>query len=208
MQITKRVRAKKTSKGSSTHKTNRGIAAMSSVKYAITTIVVICAVILVALTVMGPKIGLQTPPIEPKALHHVENMHFLDKDESIQAYKATSYYSYNSAVVVTNKRIFAFYRNKVISSIPLDKITMVLIKDSELGHQEVMISAQADGVIGLDLHHSDVAKLLSILHVPSNMIKHYNKHDMKEAVKAKNNTPVLKTPAATKPAPAALPAKQ
>lgn len=86
-----------------------------------------------------------------------------------------------------------------------------MIKDSELGHQEVLISAQADGVIGLDLHHSDVAKLITMLHVPTTIIKHFNKHDVKEALKPKSEKPVMKNPGAAKPAqqkPAALPAKQ
>lgn len=175
MQITKRVRAKKI---------NRGLAAMSSVKYAVTAIVVVCAVILVGLTALGPKIGLQTAPIEPKAAEHIQNLHFLHPGEKLLAFKATSYYSYKSGVVVTDKRIFAYYRDKLITSIPLDKISMVLVKDSELGHQEVLVSAQSDGVIGLDLHHSDVVKFVGLLHVSGNIIKHYSKHDVQEAVKS------------------------
>lgn len=161
---------------------------MSSVKYAITTIVIVCAVILVGLTVMGPKIGFQTPPIEPKALDHISKMHFLNPDETIQGYKATSYYSYNSGVVVTNKRIFAFYHDKVVGAIPLDGITMVMVKDTELGHQEVLVSGQTQGVIGLDLHHSDVGKLITLLHVPTSLIKYYTKHDVREAMKTAPNT--------------------
>lgn len=178
MQKAKRVSAKKTSRRAK--KINRGITAMTSLKYAVTTIVVVCAVILVVLTALGPKIGLQTPPIEPKAMEYINKNHFLTPGETISAYKATSYYSYNSGVVVTDKRIFAFYRNKIITSIPLNSITMVLVKDTELGHQEVMLSAQADGVIGLDLYHSDVNKFIQVLHVPATMIKHYTKHDIRD----------------------------
>lgn len=182
MPKTKRASAKKTSRR--IKKINRGIAAMTSLKYAVTTIVVVCALILVVLTALGPRIGLQLPPIEPKAMEHIEKMKFLNQGEKIEAYKATSYYSYNSAVVVTDKRVFAFYRNKIITSIPLNKISLVLVKDTELGHQEVMISAQVDGVIGLDLYHSDVQKFLKVLKVNPNMVKHYNKHDVKEGMMA------------------------
>lgn len=157
---------------------------MSSVKYAITTIVVVCAVILVALTVMGPKLGLQTPPIEAKAMQHLEKMNILMPKETIQGYKATSYYSYNSAVVVTDKRIFAFYRDKVLTSVPLNKITMVIVKDTELGHREVLVSAQEDGVIGVDLYHTDVEKFLDMLHVAKNKVKFFNKHEIKESLEA------------------------
>ncbi|HSX20523.1 MAG TPA: hypothetical protein VLG38_05315 [Gammaproteobacteria bacterium] len=155
---------------------------MASLKYAVTTIVIVCAVILVALTALGPKIGLQTPPIEPKAMEYLKKMNFLQPGENIEGYKATSYYSYSSGVVVTDKRVFGFYRNRVITSIPLNKITMVLVKDTELGHQEVLISAQADGVIGLDLYHSDVDKFINMLHVPATIIKHFTKHDIREAL--------------------------
>ena len=167
---------------------------MSSVKYAVTTIIVVCAVILVALTVMGPKIGLQTPPIEPKAIEYLSKAHFLNPGEKLAAYKATSYYSYSSAIVVTDKRIFAFHHDKIITSIPLDKISMVMVKESELGHQEVLVSAQADGVIGLDLHHSDVAKFVSLLHVSTNIIKHFSKHDVQEAISMPATLPAV-TPA-------------
>lgn len=175
------------------------IKAMSSLKYAVTSIVILCAVILIVLTVLGPKVGLQTPPIEPKAKAYLDKMNFIKPGEKIEGYKATSYYSYNSGVVVTNKRIFAFYRNKEITSIPLNKITMVLIKDTELGHQEVMISAQYDGVIGLDLHHGDVNKFIQMLHVPASIIKHYSKHDIREAVKIPSAQPHNALPAKTKP---------
>lgn len=195
MTTTKRASAKKTTSAKGTkNKKHRGLAAMTSLKYAVTTIVVVCAVILVVLTALGPKVGLQTPPIEPKAKAYLEKMNFIKKDEKIEGYKATSYYSYNSGIVVTNKRIFAFNRNKEISSIPLNKITLVLVKDTELGHQEVIISAQYDGVIGLDLHHSDVSKFLDMLHVSNSIIKHYSKHDVREAM-----IPVKSQPAPAKP---------
>ena len=182
MTTTKRASAKKTSTKGTTNKKHRGIAAMTSLKYAVTTIVVVCAVILVVLTALGPKVGLQTPPIEHKAKAYLEKMHFIRTGEKIEGYKATSYYSYNSGIVVTDKRIFAFSRDRVISSIPLNKISLVLVKDTELGHQEVVISAQFDGVIGLDLHHSDVNKFLNMLHVKPALIKHYSKHDVREAI--------------------------
>src|SRR5579872_5191167 len=186
MTTKKRASREKTTKGSKSAK--RGSAAMSklkamsSLKYAVTTIILVCAAILIVLTALGPKIGLQTPPIEPKAMAYLEKMHFVKPGEKIQAYKATSYYSYSSGVVVTDKRIFGFYRNRVATSIPLNKITMVLVKDSELGHQEVIVSAQQDGVIGLDLHHGDVHKFLDMLHVSPNIVKHYTKHDIREAI--------------------------
>ncbi len=178
MTKTKRASAKKTT----SVKSPKGKEAMTSLKYAVTTIVILCAVILIVLTAMGPKMGLQTPPIEPKAKEVITKMKFLGPNEKIEGYKSTSYYSYNSGVVVTDQRIFAFYRNKIITSIPLNKISMVLVKDTELGHQEVLISAQSDGVIGLDLHHSDVKKFVSLLHVSKDIIKHYSKHDIREAL--------------------------
>lgn len=155
---------------------------MSSLKYAVTTIVLVCAIILIVLTALGPKVSLQTPPIEPKAKEYISKMKFLGPKEKIEGYKATSYYSYSSGVVITNERIFAFSRDKVITSIPLNKITLVLVKETELGHQEILISAQSDGVIGLDLHHSDVQKFIDLLHVSPNIIKHYSKHDIRDAI--------------------------
>lgn len=166
------------------------LGAMSSLKYAVTTIVIVCAMILIVLTALGPKVGLQTPPIEPKAQEYLSKMKFLSPDEKVVGYKATSYYSYNSGIVVTDKRIFAFYRNKILTSIPLNKITLLLVKDTELGHQEVLISAEYDGVIGLDLYHSDVNKFIDMLHIQNkNIIKHYSKHDVREALMAKTPTP-------------------
>lgn len=199
MTTKKRASAKKTKSSSNSFK--RGLAAMSnlkamsSLKYAVTTIVVVCAVILIVLTALGPKVGLQTPPIEPKAMEYLEKMNFIKPGEKIEGYKATSYYSYNSGVVVTNKRIFAFYRNKEITSIPLNKITVVLVKDTELGHQEVLISAQYDGVIALDLHHGDVNKFIEMLKVPATMVKHYTKHDIREALTVHPSKATTATPA-------------
>lgn len=202
MTTKKRASREKTTK--STKSSNKGAAAMSkltamsSLKYAVTTIIVVCAAILIVLTALGPKIGLQTVPIEPKAMAYLDKMKFVKEGERIEAYKATSYYSYNSGVVVTDKRIFAFYRNKIATSIPLSKITMVLVKDSELGHQEVLISAQQNGVIALDLHHGDVSKFLRLIHASPSIVKHYSKHDIREAI----TVPAAKQPAATLPAPA------
>jgi len=164
-----------------THK-KRGLTAMK-LRYAITGVIVVCAVILGILTAMGPKLSLQTPPIEAKAMQQIEKMHLLQAGEVLEGYKATSYYTYNSGVVITNKRVISFYKDRV-SSIPLDKITMVIVKDTELGHQEVLISAEADGVIGFEMYHTDVEKLINMLHVPDSIVKHYARSDIKAAREA------------------------
>jgi hypothetical protein len=193
MQKTKRVSAKKPIK---TKQSQRGVANMS-LKYAISIIVVVCAIIIGILAAIGPKLGLQTPPIEEKALTNIERMHFLAGGEQIAAFKATSYYNYKSGIVVTNQRIFAYHLNIQSTSIPFNKITMVLVKDTEFGHQEVVVSAQAEGVIMLELTKSDVEKLIPMLHVPANIVKHYSKKEV-EAVKDGKGEPTA-TPV---PAPA------
>ncbi len=141
-----------------------------STKYIVLAVIVVCAVILGALMMMGPKLGLQTDPIEPKAMSYLDKHNLLNKDESIAGYKAINYYNYDKAAVITNKRIFVYDNGKVFS-IPLNKITAVLVKDSELGQQEVLISAQTDGVIGFDVYHSSVPKLLEILQVSNSIVK-------------------------------------
>jgi hypothetical protein len=178
MTIKKRASAKKTVR---TRK-KRGLTAMK-LRYAITGVVVVCAVILGVLTAMGPKLSLQTPPIETKAMQQIEKMHLLQAGEVLKGYKATSYYTYGSGVVITDKRVIAFYKDR-INSIPLDKITMVIVKDTELGHQEVLISAEADGVIGFEMYHTDVEKLIDMLHVPDSIVKHYARSDVKAAREA------------------------
>lgn len=152
-------------------------------RYVIATIVVICAVILGVLVTMGPSLSLQTPPIEVKAQDYLNKMGFLKPSEALKAYKATSYYTYDSGVVVTDKRIFAFHKD-VVYSIPLDKITMVIVKSTALGHQEVVISAEADGVIDFELYHADVDKLIDILGVSDSIVKRYAKQDVKDAKEA------------------------
>lgn len=179
MTTMKRARAKKTSSVGS--RKQRGLA--MSLKYTITTIVIACAVILGVLTAMGPKLSLQTPPIEKRAMEKIDKLHLLQAGETLEAYKATSYYTYNSGVVITNKRLIAFNNDKNLS-IPLDKISMVIVKDTELGHQEVMVSAEANGVIALELYHTDAQKFLNMLHVSDSLIKHYTKHDVKDAMHA------------------------
>lgn len=178
MTIKKRVSAKKTAR---TRK-KRGSTAMK-LRYGITGVVVLCAVILGVLTAMGPKLSLQTPPIEAKAMQQIQSLNLLEPGETLEGYKATSYYTYNSGVVITNKRVIAFYKDHV-NSIPLNKITMVIVKDTELGHQEVLISAEADGVIGFEMYHTDVEKLINMLQVPDSIVKHYARSDVKAAREA------------------------
>lgn len=149
-------------------------------RYIIAGIIAICLIILAVLVAMGPSLSLQTPPIETKAMDYLNKMHFLQANETLKAYKATSYYNYDSGIVVTDSRVFAFHKDQVFS-IPLDKITMVMIKSSSLGHQQVLISAEADGVIDFEIYHTDVDKLITILGVPNSMVKEFAKQDIKEA---------------------------
>lgn len=151
-------------------KTNKGTAAAISPKMIILALVVLGAVVIGALMMMGPKLSLQTPPIEPKAMSYLQEHKFLHADEQIAGYKAISYYNYDNAAVITNKRVFIYDKDKVFS-IPLDKISMVVLKDSELGQQEVMISAQAQGFIGFSVAHKAVPLLIELLQVPRSMVK-------------------------------------
>jgi hypothetical protein len=168
MKKMKRVSAKKT-----TRKTKKDIDAMK-LRYAITAVVVFCAILLGVLTAMGPKLSLQVPPIEAKAMDYIQKHNLLNAGEVLLGYKASSYYSYKSGVVITNKRVFAFYKDQV-TSIPLNKITLVVVKDADFGHQEVLISAQANGVIGLEMYHHDAAKLIDMLNVPASRVKVFTK---------------------------------
>lgn len=169
-------------------------------RYGITSVVIVCAVVLGVLTAMGPKLSLQTPPIEAKAMQQIEKMHLLETGEVLEGYKATSYYTYNSGVVITNKRVISFHKDRV-NSIPLDKITMVIVKDTELGHQEVVISAEANGVIGFEMYHTDVEKLINMLHVPESIVKHYARSDVKAAREAaEKGAAAQATPAPAEPA--------
>jgi len=149
--------------------------------YIATSIVVLCAAGIGALIVMGPKLGLQMPPIEQKAKEYLDKHNLIKHDEKLSGYKAISLYSYSHAAVITNKRVF-IYNNDKIHSIPLKKITLVNVKDTELGRQEVLISAQKDGVIILELPHTSVSQLLHILKVPSAIVKYngQSKHLAKE----------------------------
>jgi hypothetical protein len=191
MTIKKRVSAKKTVR---TRK-KRGLTAMK-LRYAITGVVVLCAVILGVLTAMGPKLSLQTPPIEAKAMQQIEKLHLLQAGEVLKGYKATSYYTYSSGVVITDTRVIAFNKDRV-NSIPLDKITMVIIKDTELGHQEVVISAEADGAIGFEMYHTDVEKLIDMLQVPDSIVKHYARSDVKAAREAAEKGMTVQTETTT-----------
>lgn len=149
-------------------------------RYVIATAVVIAVAILGVLVTMGPSLSLQTPPIETKAQDYLTKMNFLKPGEVLKGYKATSYYTYDSGVVITDKRVFAFHKD-VVYSIPLDKITLVVVKSSALGHKEILISAQADGGIDIELYHADVDKLIQILGVSNNIVKEYEKQDIKAA---------------------------
>lgn len=160
---------------------------MSKRKYIIAAIVIVCAGLLVGLTMVGPKIGLQTFPIEHKAMAYLDKKHFLEQDEKLVGYKATSYYSYNSGVVITNKRMFGFYNGHILTSIPLNKISMVVVKDLSFGRQEVMISAQDYGIIMLNLNNNNAKELVMMLHVPDSIVKHFTKHQAEQAIKARAN---------------------
>lgn len=145
---------------------NTGIATMRF-KYIITAIVLACAAIAGALVMMGPKMSLQIPPaIEQKAMSYLNKNKLLNNGEQVTGYKAISYYNYDQAAVLTNQRIF-LYNNKKVFSILLDKITKVSIRDSELGHQRVLITASDAGAIVIELYHTEVPKLIQLLKVPS-----------------------------------------
>jgi hypothetical protein len=155
-------------------------------KYIVLAVIVVCAVILGTLMMMGPKLGLQTPPIEAKAMSYLEKHNLLNKDESIAGFKAINYYNYDKAAVVTSKRIFVYDNGKVFS-IPLNKITAVFVKDSELGQREVLVSAQTDGVIGFDVYHTSVPKLLEILQVNNSIVKFSAKTEAQNTVTNSTN---------------------
>lgn len=147
---------------------------MTKVKVIVPAILVVCAVVIGTLIVMGPKQSLQTPPIEKKAMAYIQKHNFLTKDEKLTGYKAISYYNYDKAAVITDKRIFIYNKDQVFS-IPLNKITAVVVKDSELGQQQVLITAQSSGMINIDLYHSSVEKLIQLLGVPNTNVKHAGK---------------------------------
>lgn len=137
--------------------------------HVILAIVIICAAVVAAVLLIGPKMGLQTTPIEPKAMSYLKEHNFLNADESLTGYKALSYYNYARGAVITDKRLFVYNENKVFS-IPLEKISKVTIKDGQLGQQKVLISAQQNGMIDFDLSHKAVPALLLMLRVPSSSV--------------------------------------
>ncbi len=181
--------SKLTNKAVRKTRTKKGIATMTtSLKYTISAIVIVCAVALGVLAAMGPKLGLQTPPIEAKAMQYIEEHNLLKADEKLEGYKATSYYSYKDGIVITNKRVFVFVDGKTVHSIALDKISLVVIKDTDLGHQEVVIAADVNGVIGFELYHTYVPKLIKMLHVKEAEIKFYTKQTAKKDAEASEKT--------------------
>lgn len=160
---------------------------MKKLKYTVATVVIVCAGFLIALTTIGPKIDLQSSPIEPKAKAYLEQKNFLEDGEKIVGYKATSYYSYSSGVVITNKRMFGFYHGKMLASIPLNKITMVIVKDLEFGRQEILISAGDHGIIMMNLNRKNAKELIMMMNVPLSIVKHFTKHEVEQALKARAN---------------------
>lgn len=156
-------------KRSITRKKQKGIAIMTLSRTIVLGVVIVAAAAVAALLLLGPKMGLQTPPIEPKAMSYLQEHNMLHNGESITGYKAISYYNYDKAAVVTTQRLFV-YNGKEVFSIPLDKITKVTIKDRQLGHQQVLISAQQNGAIDFELNHSSVPTLINLLHVPSTSV--------------------------------------
>lgn len=148
-----------------------------STKHIVLAVVIVCAVLLGTLMMMGPKLGLQTPPIEEKAMTYLNEHKLIGSDETIAGFKAINYYNYDKAAVITDKRIFVYDNGKAFS-IPLHKITSVFINDGQLGQQEVLITAQAAGVISLDVYRTSVPQLLQLLKVSSSIVK-YN--DTKES---------------------------
>lgn len=157
----------RTTKTASAASRRRGIV---KARYVLTLAIILCAVVVGILASMGPKLGLQTAPIEPEAMTYITKHGFVQPGENVEAYKAISYYTYNQGAVITNKRLFVYDHNTV-HSIPLSAISMVIVKNSELGHQEVIIAAQQNGVIGLELYHTYVPTLLKLLNVPSSKVQ-------------------------------------
>lgn len=147
---------------------------VKKLKYTISGIVVLCAIALGIIAIVGPKQDLQTTPIDPKAVAYVEKHNLLQAGEQITAYKATGYYNYNQGVVLTNKRIFIYHHDKV-HSIPIEKISMFVIKDTELGHQEVLVSASIDGAIGFEVRRARVAELIKLLNISNEIIRDHSK---------------------------------
>jgi hypothetical protein len=144
--------------------------AILSTKKIILALAVLCAIVIGGLMTVGPKLGLQSAPIEPKAVSYLQKNNLLQKGEIVTGYKSISYYNYDHAAVITNKRVFVYDKKKVFS-IPLNKITMVTVKDAELGQIDVMISAQAKGVINFAVYNKSAAELMKMLKVPSHIIK-------------------------------------
>lgn len=160
---------KRTSTRKKTTGGKRNKAAMKT-RYIISAAVIICAIIIGVLASMGPKLGLQTNNIEPEAVAYLKKNKMLQNGEILEAFKAISYYSFSQGAVVTDKRVFIYDQGRVVHSIPLDTISMVIIKNSELGHQEVIIAARQNGVIGIELYHTYVPKLIKLLGVPKSKI--------------------------------------
>lgn len=176
----------KTKRTTTTRKKNsRGGKRKAAMKtrYLISAAVIVCAIIIGVLASMGPKLGLQTNPIEPEAVAYIKKNNMLKNGEILEAFKAISYYSFSQGAVVTDKRVFVYDQGRVVHAIPLDSISMVIVKNSELGHQEVIIAAKQNGVIGIELYHTYVPKLIKLLGVPKSKVQ-----DGTGALKKKNAT--------------------
>lgn len=184
---------KKVNKSPTTRKTKskKGTAIMK-LKVIVPVILVVCAIVIGTLIMMGPKQSLQTPPIEAKAMSYMQKYNMIGQDEKVLGYKAISYYDYNKAAVITNKRIFVYDKDKVFS-IPLSSITSVIIKNSDIGQQEVLITAQSHGMINFGIYHSSVAKLIELLNVSPNIVK--NSVDLQQ-----DTVPAVTTTTSTKEA--------
>jgi len=154
---------------------NKGTAIMmKKLKYSISAIIVLCAIAIGVLAIFGPKQDLQITNIDPKAMAYIQSHNLLNSDEKVTGYKATGYYNYSQGIVMTSERIFIYQHNKV-HSIPLEKISMFVIKDTELGHQEVLVSAAVDGAIGFEVRKSRVPELISLLKINSSIIRDHSK---------------------------------
>lgn len=173
----------KKSKRSTTRKKHTGIAIMK-LPHIILAIVIICAAIVAAVLLVGPKMGLQTPPIEAKAMSYLQEHKFLKADESLTGYKALSYYNFANGAVITDQRVFV-YKGDEVFSIPLDKISKVTIKNNQLGQQKVLISAQQNGMIDFDLSHKAVPALLLMLRVPSTSVVYIDEQSTKSSPSVK-----------------------
>lgn len=170
-------------------KTKRGKrGAVMKTRYLISAAVIICAIIIGVLASMGPKLGLQTNKIEPEAVAYLKKYNMLQNGEILEAFKAISYYSFSQGAVVTDKRVFVYDHGHIVHAIPLDSISMVIVKNSELGHQEVIIAARQNGVIGIELYHTYVPKLIKLLGVPKSKIQ-----DSTNIIKQKNSSSQNKT---------------